>query len=181
MKATDLLIEQHREVFRLFEAIEKEEDEEEKKEMFAELAANIVAHDAIEREIFYPACEQAMGLNDDLGEALVEHGVAEFSLYQANEALDKEDFDFKCTVLKEVLEHHIEEEEKEFFPKVQKALGDDTLEVLGDEMERRFEAALEEDYQQPLYENLRQVLAGALKPGKAPARSRKGEEARKSA
>ena len=69
MKATDYLKAQHREVERLFAAIESAEDGPKKQKLFEELAANLVGHDAIEREIFYPACEEAMGLNDLLGEA----------------------------------------------------------------------------------------------------------------
>jgi hemerythrin-like domain-containing protein len=167
MKATDLLKEQHQEVSRLFKAIEATESKPEKKKLFTELASNLVAHDGIEREIFYPACEEAMGLNDMLGEALVEHGVIEFGLYQATEAMDEDDFDFKCKVLSELVEHHVEEEEKEFFPKVEKALGSDSLELLGEEMSEEFEDARAEDFRGPLYNNLQQVFAGVLKPDPA--------------
>lgn len=168
MKATDLLTKQHREVSRLFKAIESARGAARKKALFLELASNLAAHDGIERQIFYPACEEVIGLNDELGEALVEHGVIEFSLYQANEALGKPDFSFKCKVLKEMVEHHVEEEQDEFFPKVEKALGKSTLVALGDEMAEAFEEARARDFQTPLYANLRQVLAGALKPsGKA--------------
>ncbi len=171
MKATDLLTKQHHSVARLFKAIEVAETDADKKTLFLELAANLTAHDAIEREVFYPACEDAMGLNDELGEALVEHGVIEFSLYQANEAIGKGDFAFKVKVLKEVVEHHVEEEEQEFFPKAEKALSDGLLEALGDEMEEAFDEAREEDFQAPLYENLRQVMAGVLETSKAGAKS----------
>jgi hemerythrin-like domain-containing protein len=163
MKATDLLKQQHDEVARLFKAIEAADDGADKKANFLELASNLVGHDGIEREIFYPACEEAMGLNDQLGEALVEHGVIEFALYQANEALGKDDFDFKVTVLKELVEHHVKEEEDEFFPRAEKALGDDSLELLTEELQEAFEDARQSDFQTPLYENLRQVFAGALK------------------
>ncbi len=180
MKATALLKQQHDEVARLFKAIEAADDAAKKRKLFVELASNLVGHDGIEREIFYPACEEAMGLNDDLGEALVEHGVIEFSLYQANEALGKDDFDFKVKVLKEMVEHHVKEEEQEFFPKAEKALGDDSLEMLSEEMLEAFEDARERDFQEPLYENLRQVFAGAIKtepkesqPAKPKAKSRK--------
>ena len=164
MKATDLLVKQHRTVARLFKAIETAKTDADKKNLFVELASNLTAHDGIEREIFYPACQDAMGLSDDLGEALVEHGVIEFCLYQANEALGKPDFDFKCKVLAELVEHHVKEEEDEFFPKTQAALGTGLLEALGEEMEDAFDEALEDDFQEPLYENLRQVFAGALQP-----------------
>jgi hypothetical protein len=164
MDAIELLKQQHREVEELFSKIENAEQQAEKASLFHELASKLVGHDAIEREIFYPACEEAMGLNDELGEALVEHGVVEFSLYQADQALGEEDFDFKVTVLKELVQHHVEEEEKEFLPKAKKALGDEELDELGEEMMDAFEDATSEDYHAPLFENLRQVLAGTLKP-----------------
>jgi predicted DNA-binding protein len=164
MKATDLLEQQHDEVKEMFKHLEDSDGGARQKELFEELASSLVAHDAIERQIFYPACEEAMGMNEQLGEALVEHGVVEFMLYEADEALGKKDFKFKVTVLREVLEHHIEEEEDEFFPSVEKALGDKRLEELGAEMEQAFEDAREEDFRAPLHKNLKQVLAGAIKP-----------------
>lgn len=178
MDAIALLEQQHREVEALFKAIEKADAQSEKARLFQELAGKLVGHDGIERQIFYPACEEALGLTDDLGEALVEHGVVEFSLYQADQATGKPDFDFKVKVLQEVLAHHIEEEESEFFPKAKKALGEEKLDSLGEEMLEAFEDALDEDYHVPLYENLRQVLIGALKPAVPDADER---PARKSA
>jgi hemerythrin-like domain-containing protein len=163
MKATELLAQQHREVSRLFKAIQSAAGKAEKQKLFMELASNLVAHDGIERDIFYPACEEALGMNDDLGEALVEHGFIEFGLYQSTEALEAEDFDFKCKVLSELVEHHVEEEEQEFFPKVEKALGEESLETLGEEMLEAFEDARAEDFRAPLYRNLREVFAGAIK------------------
>ncbi len=163
MKATDLLTQQHREVARLFEAIEASDDAAEKQQLFLELASNLVAHDGIERDIFYPACEEAMGMNDLLGEALVEHGVIEFGVYQANQAIGENDFEFKCKVLGELVEHHVKEEEQEFFPLAEKALGADTLDELGEEMLDAFEEARAEDFRSPLFNNLQEVFAGALK------------------
>lgn len=173
MKATELLTQQHREVSRLFKAIEDAKDDKQKQQHFMELASNLVSHDGIEREIFYPACEEAMGMNDQLGEALVEHGTIEFAVYQATQAMGKDDFEYKCTVLKELVEHHVEEEEEEFFPQAEKALGDDSLGLLGEEMAEAFEDKKAEDFRAPLYENLKQVFAGALKT--SPAED--GEEA----
>jgi predicted DNA-binding protein len=174
MKATDLLEQQHDDVKEMFNRLEDAEGGARQKELFEELASNLVAHDAIERQIFYPACEKAMGMTDQLGEALVEHGVVEFMLYEADQALGKKDFKFKCVVLREVLEHHIEEEEDEFFPSAEKALGDERLEALGAQMEEAFEEARDEDFRAALHKNLKQVLAGAIKPTperKAAARS----------
>jgi hemerythrin superfamily protein len=180
MKATDLLEQQHREVEKLFKALEGTDEKDKQTEIFEELASTLVAHDAIEREIFYPACEKAMGMSDMLGEALVEHGVIEFSLYESDQAQGKSDFEFKCKVLKEMVEHHVEEEEKEFFPEVEESLGDEQLEELGQRMEQRFEKAREEDFRVPLHDNLQQVLEGALKPRKAKGKPSSGKQ-RKSA
>ncbi|NUP07314.1 MAG: hemerythrin domain-containing protein [Polyangiaceae bacterium] len=163
MKATELLKKQHDEVKELFEKIEKADSKADKRRLFEQLAANLVAHDAIEREIFYPACEQELGLSDILGESLVEHGVIEFCLFRADQNLGTKDFDYYVTVLRETVEHHVEEEEKEFFPQVEKALGMQRLAVLGNDMESQFEEVVAEDFREPLVENLHEVLMGSMK------------------
>lgn len=162
--ATKLLTKQHDEVKALFKRLESSRSHSQQIEIFNELAQNLVAHDAIEREIFYPACERAMGMTDTLGEALVEHGVVEFSLFQADEARRSKDFEYKCTVLKEMVEHHVKEEEDEFFPRVERALGKAKLLELGAKLKERFEEVRASDFRTPLRSNLNQVLAGALKP-----------------
>jgi len=168
--AISLLKSQHEEVKALFKKIEKTSAKPRKVALFEELAGKLVAHDAIEREIFYPACERTMGMTDLLGEALVEHGLVEFSLYEADQARRSSDFAFKCKVLSEVVEHHVEEEENEFFQKVKKAFEKEQLVSLGERMKARFEEAVATgDFRTPLHKNLKQVLAGALKPGKRPS------------
>jgi len=173
ISAIDLLKTQHEEVKTLFKRIEKASTRAAKTKFFDELAANLAAHDAIEREIFYPACEKGMGMTDLLGEALVEHGVVEFSLYQADQARKDKDFSFKCLVLSEIVEHHVKDEEEDFFPKVQKALGKEKLLELGARMKERFEQAKAKDYHPALKSNLKQVLAGTLKPSKRASPGRK--------
>jgi hypothetical protein len=120
-----------------------------------------VGHDAIEREIFYPACEKAMGMTDLLGEAVVEHGVIEFSLHVADGARAGVDFDHKVQVLSEMIEHHVKEEEHEFFPKVDKALDAGVQEALASRMTARFAETQQIDFRGPLEAKLHQVIAGA--------------------
>ena len=170
--ATKLLVKQHELVKALFKKIERAETYAEKTHLFEEVAGNLVAHDAIEREIFYPACEKAMGMTDLLGEALVEHGVIEFCVYEADRA-KKDDFAFKCQVLSEMVLHHVKEEEREFFPRAEKALGRARLERIGQQMLVRFEQAKAGDFREALYANLKQVLAGTTKPGKRAPKSAK--------
>ncbi|MEO7327462.1 MAG: hemerythrin domain-containing protein [Minicystis sp.] len=182
MKATSLLKAQHEEVESLFKRIEKSKDDAKKRELFEELAGKLVSHDGIEREIFYPACKKAMGKTDLLGEAMVEHGVIEFSLYLADQAQGKEDFDEKVTVLREIIEHHVKEEEHDLFPKVQKAMTTEQLEELGTKMEARFEAALKKDFRGPLHKNLRLVLEGASEiPNTKNAKDKNGGAKKKGA
>jgi hypothetical protein len=170
--ATNLLIRQHAEVKAAFEAIEAATTRAAKTKLFDELARALVAHDTIEREIFYPACEKSMGMTKLLGEALVEHGVIEFCLYEADRARKNEDFEFKCQVLSEMVLHHVKEEEREFFPQVEKALSLAELEQLGKRMQARFLAAQKEDFRAAVVANLRQVLAGTIEPKKRPSKAR---------
>ena len=178
MKATDLLVSQHREVEKLFKRIEKSDDPKEQRALFDELATLLVAHDGIERELFYPAAEKAIGMEDILGESLVEHGMVEFALYVADEARLKKGFHHRVTVLQEIVEHHVKEEESELLPKVKKALSAEENETLGMEMEEKFEASKQEPYRGPLHENLQQVLEGAMKTKPAPRTTANGSGAK---
>ena len=171
--AIDLLKTQHQDVKTLFKRIDKASTRAAKTKLFDELAGNLAAHDAIEREIFYPACEKGMGMTDLLGEALVEHGVVEFSLFQADQARKDKDFSFKCQVLSEIVEHHVKDEEEDFFPKVEKALGKEKLRELGARMQERFEQVKAKDFHPALKSNLKQVLSGTLKPTKRASGGRK--------
>lgn len=182
MKANELLEQQHRMVEELFDQFEQA-DESEKADVFEQIAANLVAHDAIEREIFYPACEETMGEEEEedvLGESLVEHGVVEFCLFRADKnKSNPEELEKYVTVLKEVVFHHVKEEEDELLPKAKKALGGERLEELGAEMETRFEKAMKSDFRRPLRENLQQVLEGKAKTSKkAPPNGRRGSQHR---
>src|SRR5262249_31675629 len=132
----------------------------------------LVAHDAIERRIFYPACRKKPGLLDVLGESLLEHGLVEFALYRASLSQGRDDFPYALTVLREVVEHHVEEEQDELFSEVTSAFEDEELEELGRPMEREFRNARANDYRAPLLANLRQVLAGVLEPDATDAESR---------
>jgi DNA-binding FrmR family transcriptional regulator len=69
-----------------------------------------------------------------IDEAVVEHSSLKWLIAQLeSEAIDSELYDAKVTVLKEYVEHHVKEEEKELFPKVQKSALD--IVELGDTMQ----------------------------------------------
>ncbi len=172
MNAVELIKKHHREVEALFEQFERSKRREEKQVLFMEIAARLVGHDAIEREIFYPACERALGKNDEkLMEGIAEHGSMEFALFRADKAKGKETFDYMVKVLKEIVEHHVEEEESEILPKASRRLGAEQLERLGSMMLERYEESLRKDFRPPLRRNLEQVLGGRARTTPPPKRA----------
>ena len=144
MKATSLLEKQHRKVESLFKQIESGKSEP--APLLAELANELAAHMAIEQESFYPAVRQVK--EDLILESYEEHAIAELALKRLL-ATDPEDISFKArvTTLKELIQHHVEEEEEELFPKVEEAIDEKRLTELGKEMKAEFEQRLAEGYE----------------------------------
>lgn len=137
MDAIKLLKQQHREVEKLFAQFEEAGDRAKvkKTELCAKISDALAVHAAIEERIFYPATKDAR-TEELLHEAVEEHLSAKRIIADLLEAdVEDEQFDAKVKVLQEQIEHHVEEEEKELFPKAQKQLGSDRLEELGEEME----------------------------------------------
>ena len=134
MNAIELLKTQHEEAKKLFEKIESAQDEE-KQDLFERLADALAVHATIEEKHFYPATKSAR--TEELLQEAVEEHLAVKRLIADLLELTPEDaqFDAKVTVLKEQVEHHVEEEEGELFPKVRKMLGAEELEDLGVVME----------------------------------------------
>lgn len=141
-KGTDaitLLMEDHKKVqkmFKEFEKLSKQEDEEGKDELARLICAELTVHTQIEEEIFYPAAREALDEQDLLDEAEVEHASAKDLIEQIESMRAGEElFDAKVTVLGEYVNHHIKEEQDEMFPKIKKSELD--LEALGEEMSQR--------------------------------------------
>jgi hypothetical protein len=136
VKATELLKKQHREVKALFKSAKKAAPGE-RREILDEIAAKLAHHMNIEETIFYPAVKEIGTKKTDelVPEAYEEHHVVTLVLSEFPR-LDPEDerFEAKMTVLDELIEHHVEEEEKEMFPAAEK-LGAERLKELGAEME----------------------------------------------
>jgi len=138
VNAIDLLKQQHREVEKLFEKIEKAGPDE-KEKLFDELADSLAVHAAIEEQHFYPATKDAR-TEELLQEAVEEHLSMKRIIADLLEMEpDDAQFDAKIKVLQEQVEHHVEEEENELFPKVQKLHSKDELEDLGVLMEQTAE------------------------------------------
>src|SRR4051794_19560366 len=130
MNALDLLKKQHREVEALFEKYEKagEKDFDMKEDLFVQIADNLSAHASIEERFFYPSVKSE-DTEDILRESLEEHLSAKRIIADLLELEPQnEQFDAKMKVLQEEIEHHVEEEEGDLFPKVKKLMDNDSLE-----------------------------------------------------
>lgn len=139
--AITMLTEQHREVKAMFDQFEdmSERAKVGKKKLADQICEQLNIHTMIEEEIFYPAVRGAgKEFEDILEEAVVEHASAKELVAQIMTMdVDDELYDAKVKVLGEQVEHHVQEEEKEMFPKVKKAGLD--LQALGEQMQARME------------------------------------------
>ena len=126
MNAIELLETQHKEVKALFNKIEKAGGEA-KRELFEKIADDLAVHSAIEEKHFYPATRAAR-TEELLQEAVEEHLAVKRIIADLLEMDPAEaQFDAKIQVLREQVEHHVEEEEGELFPKARKLLSEDDL------------------------------------------------------
>ncbi len=121
MKATELLKQQHDEVKAIFKKLEKSNGNS--KALVEQLANNLAAHMVIEQELFYPAVLEAK--KDLVLEGYEEHAIARFELKRLLKASPGDpSFQAKVKTLEELIEHHVEEEEEEMFPRAEKVLGE---------------------------------------------------------
>lgn len=137
MNALDLLIKQHRTTK---EALERMSEDDIDPDEMRLMADELVAHMVIEEHVFYPRVKE---LDEDLvRESFEEHAVARFELARAMMA-EGEEKKARLTVLKELVEHHVEEEEDEMFPKIRRGIPQQELDALGVRMEKMFDKAVE--------------------------------------
>jgi hemerythrin-like domain-containing protein len=110
-------------------------------DLLAEIRVNLKTHTAIEEEIFYPAFKKA-GEKPEAKmyyEAMEEHRAAGDLVLPdlLNTATDSEQFSGRAKVLKELIEHHVKEEEEEMFKEAKRLFSKDELNQLGARMEQR--------------------------------------------
>ena len=147
MDAIDLLTEQHEEVSKLFKKFEKlgETSVAERRELFIMIADRLSAHATIEELYFYPAAKSEK-TQDKLVEAVEEHlAVKRLIADLLDMEPSDENFTAKMKVLRESVDHHVEEEEGDLFPKTKKLLDADQLLALGVQMKAEFDELMENE------------------------------------
>ena len=139
--AIALLKEDHRKVEELFEQFEKAKGEGRKEKLALEICKELTIHTIIEEEIFYPSIEGKVD-EDLLKESFVEHDAAKVLIAEIEAGGPSDEYyDAKVKVLKEEIEHHVEEEVKPkegLFAQTREA--DIDLKELGERLAARKEA-----------------------------------------
>ncbi len=139
--ALQLLMAEHREVKEMFQQYRKLADAgrrgDERMLLASQICVALSVHTQMEEEILYPAARTVLTSNEDLvDEAYVEHAGAKSLIAQLKTMTsDQPLFDAKVKVLGEYIDHHVKEEETEFFPKLRKTSLD--LEAMGVQMAER--------------------------------------------
>ncbi len=139
MNAFTLLKNDHEKVAGILEKLEgtTERALKTREELFTQLKSELDVHTKIEETIFYPVLEKADESRDITLEAFEEHRIVKQLLAELEaSAKDDEVWTAKFTVLKENIEHHVEEEEGEMFKKARKVLSEEEIETLGARMEK---------------------------------------------
>jgi len=140
MDALELLKEDHEKVDDLFEQIEEAEESEngksDKLRLFELIKTELETHTRIEETVFYPACKQYEKLRGMVEEALEEHKLVKTLLTELSAMNEgSEVFDAKLKVLQDNVEHHVDEEEDDLFPKVRDEMSQDQIDQLGAALE----------------------------------------------
>jgi hypothetical protein len=116
-----------------------------REELFATIKGELTIHEVIEEEIFYPALKSHPKAKDIVLEGYEEHHVVDLLMGEL-ESLDVSDptWGAKALVMKENVEHHIEEEEGEMFMQARQVFDRQELEDLGTRMADRKASAQRE-------------------------------------
>ena len=123
-----------------------ERAEKTRTEGFERLKHELAIHETIEEEILYPALKEFAKTKDITLEAYEEHHVVDQIVGELEATpVSDETWGAKLTVMKENLEHHIEEEEDEMFKQARQVMEPAELEELGERMAARKEELLAED------------------------------------
>ncbi len=135
MDALQMLKKDHETVSKLFERFEKLGDKgaKQKATIVQKIVDELTIHAEIEESVFYPTVREADP--DVILESFEEHAIVKNLVEQLRDLTpEDETFKAKVMVLCDIVEHHVEEEEKDLFKKVKKTMGKAELEELGKQL-----------------------------------------------
>lgn len=135
MDALNFLKHQHREVEALFKKAADARDATARRETFNEIDRNLRLHSALEEQIFYPEFRRRAEKSKqrmEVAEAFEEHALVKAAIDGLERAdPHTEQFEAKLNVLKELVQHHVDEEEGEMFKMAHQLFDKAELEEIG--------------------------------------------------
>jgi len=167
--AITMLKADHATVKRLLRQLDDTTDRavKERERLVNEIERELKTHAQLEEEVFYPAFKAATAKDKEVQalfyEAAEEHHVVDMVLPALKVANPKSpEFTAKATVLKELVEHHIKDEETEMFPAARRLFSDDQLRELGDLMQARKDT-IQAMWEHPLLRPIKKLQSAAQK------------------
>ncbi|MGH8496110.1 MAG: hemerythrin domain-containing protein [Gammaproteobacteria bacterium] len=140
MNIYDLLKKDHKSVAKLMDEVAETGDKAAKTRAtkFAQIKQQLTAHSEAEDEVFYSVLAEHDKTRDIILEGREEHALVTQLLEElAQMPPDSEDWTAKFKVLKENVEHHVEEEEGEMFKQARSVLDDEQAREIGEQFEEQ--------------------------------------------
>ena len=107
-------------------------------ELFGKFKLDMWAHHKVEEAVFYSYLRDDTKMSEDSYEALNEHHVANGLLEELDTfPVNSDEWGVKFKALCELMEHHIDEEEQDFFPKAKKIIPKDVADLMGERFDAR--------------------------------------------
>jgi hemerythrin superfamily protein len=134
MALLEALKKDHNEVKKLLDKILDEDDGGKRKTLFDQMAAALTAHSYAEDKVLYSALKQKGEEEKELAlEGEEEHALVEQLLtgLKRGGRVESHSWQARCKVLKDLVEHHVEEEESEFFKAARKDFDKSELDKMG--------------------------------------------------
>lgn len=142
------LHEDHEEVSRLIDRMIKTEENKERGDIFKEVMSKMLAHSHAEQAVLYKKMEKSDNekSRNFAFEGENEHQLVEQQFQQMSRARNKasEQWTAQATVLKELIQHHVKEEESTGFKCAQSDFDSETLEKMADQFRKQKEKLLQE-------------------------------------
>ncbi len=136
MDALDLIKQDHKRLRKLLEETLEAEGAQ-REQRLDHLRTELVAHERMEEEVLYPRLRDEKKVHEEVLEGYEEHHVADLLMDELLDVPPETDlWKAKVKVLKENVEHHMDEEEDELFKGARAVLNRDELKRLGERMEQ---------------------------------------------
>jgi hemerythrin superfamily protein len=133
MSILETLQTDHRQVRELLKTILSTADAKKRSGLFKQFRTELTAHSRAEEQVLYRGMEKSEEGKDDALEGAVEHEVVDRLMedLSRSRSIGSDKWTARCTVLQELLEHHIDEEEGEFFKIARKIFDREGLTKMG--------------------------------------------------